>query len=182
MTTKFVTNNISGRNEEIALTTGTRMYSAWYIEWQSEDFQDLSPRWPQLTSNMPVPTWAEGMVLESGKYDDRGRLSYRPAPMTPPRECDGWEEGQIHTFVIVYLPLILTFSIAFLTGAIIWYCCRQNRKAEDRYERARTGTCRTERLKAQKREKIEERERWRDDERAFGRAKWWWLRGDKKGA
>lgn len=159
MTTKFVTDNRSGKNEGIALTTGTRMYSAWYIEWQSEDFQDLSPRWRQLTSNILVPTWTEGMVLASGKYDDRVRLSYRPAPTMPPKGCDGWEEGQIHTFLTVHLPLILTFSIAFLIGVIIFYCCRQNHKAEDSYERARTGTCRTERLKAEKREKIEERER-----------------------
>ena len=177
MTTEFVTDTRSGKNEEIALTTGTRMYPAWYIEWQSRDLEGLSPRWPELTSNMLVPTWSEGMVLEGGKFDNKGRLSYKTASPTPtptPRKSDGWDERQTHTFLTVHLPLILTFSFAVLIGLIIWYCCRQNRKAKDEGEIERTGTCRKDRRKAEKRRKVEQREEWRAGERAAGRAKWWW--------
>lgn len=89
-------------------------------------------------------------------YDDRGRLSYRPALTSQLRKSDGWDEGQTHTFLTVHIPLILTFNIAFLIGLVIWYCCRQNRNAEDRDEMERTETCRTDRIKAEKRKKIKE--------------------------
>lgn len=64
ITTEFVTDNRSGKNEMLALSTGTRMYPAWYIEWQNRNLVGLSPRWPELTSNMLIPAWTEDGVGE----------------------------------------------------------------------------------------------------------------------
>lgn len=161
--------------EEARMTEGYGYYVGWHVVWEVEDLESLSPKWPLLTSGMLIPTWTEGMIITSSS-------SYYPTGTY--EQCKSYcmsGAARDHQFWTVVLPLILTFSIAFLIGLVIWYYCRQKRKARDKDERERTGTCRTDLLKAEKRKKIEERERWRDEERAAGRTKWWWLRRDKKG-
>lgn len=129
----------------VAMPSGTAYYPAWSVEWVASDLSTLSPPWPQLASNMLIPTWTEGMYIFPGLYDGDGDLEPTFVAVPQPLETEKKaRDRQVRRLLKIYLPVGIVLLILLVIA--YWYVFRIFRRNSKAEERRRQGTWSPDRL------------------------------------
>ncbi|KAL2064522.1 hypothetical protein VTL71DRAFT_3659 [Oculimacula yallundae] len=98
------------------------VHEAWAVTWAASDRPTLTPKLPDLTSWMLIPTWNPGESIPKGLYDRHG--SENSQSLTMPRG--------FFWFLVIGGPIIFLVSLSLCIS-----CCVINRKQKRRKEAAR---------------------------------------------
>ena len=92
------------------------VHEAWAVTWVDSDRSTLTPKLPDLTSSMSVPTWTPGDKIPKGKYDRDDSKSEE--------EFFGHD---LYWFMIVGIP-VMTVVLALPCVWCCVRCCRRSRR------------------------------------------------------
>jgi len=97
------------------------IHQAWALTWEAADTSTLTPKLPELTSSMLVPTWTPGEVIPKGAYD----LNKHKSDIDSSIEYFG---AEFWWFLVVGVPLISLLLISCCVSCCVMKCKSNRRK------------------------------------------------------
>ena len=133
---KMRARNFNTSNTVTGIDKTVMIHEAWGVTWAASDRSTMSPRLPDMTSWMLVPTWTPGDVIPDGMYSTE-------------TNHDGGYKG----FVTIIIVVGVIVMLAIIAIACVCGCtaneCGKNRAETKRFRAGLERACAQETSRAQ---------------------------------
>lgn len=116
---KMRARNFNTSNTVTGIDKTVMIHEAWGVTWAASDRSTMSPRLPDMTSWMLVPTWTPGDVISDGMYSTE-------------TNHDGGFKGFVTIVIVVGVILMLAIiAIACVRGCTANECGKNRARRRD---------------------------------------------------